>query len=63
MRRHAYDTPGTIWLEEYLACLFIRTINQERYGPLKNKLANDWAFGEDSYPKTVAKAFCRKHVF
>ena len=43
--------------EEYLACLFIRTINQERYGPLKTKLANNWAFGEDSYPKTVAKAF------
>ena len=43
--------------EEYLACLFIRTINQERYGPLKTKLAYDWAFGEDSYPKTVAKAF------
>ena len=43
--------------EEYLACLFIRTINQERYGPLKTKLANDWAFGEDSYPKTMAKAF------
>jgi len=43
--------------EEYLACLFTRTINQERYGPLKTKLTNDWAFREDSYPKTVAKAF------
>ena len=50
-RRRRWRAPAN------LACLFIRTINQERYGPLKTKLANDWAFGEDSYPKTVAKVF------
>ena len=31
-------------------------INQERYGALKKRLANEWALGKDSYPKTMGAA-------
>ena len=36
--------------------MFIRVINQKRYGALKKRLANKWALGKDSYPKTMGAA-------
>ena len=39
--------------EEFLAALFLSGANRERYGPLRNELANQFTFGNDLYPKTV----------
>lgn len=38
--------------DEFLACFMLSSANRERYGPLRNELANQFGFGNDLYPKT-----------
>ena len=38
--------------DEFLACLMLSGANRERFGPLRNELANQFGFGNDLYPKT-----------
>jgi hypothetical protein len=38
--------------DEFLACLMLSGANKERFGPLRNELANQFGFGNDLYPKT-----------
>ena len=39
--------------DEYLAALMLNGCNKERYHKLRVDLKNDFAFGDDRYPKTV----------
>ena len=39
--------------EEFLAALFLSGANRDRYGALRNELANQYTFGNDLYPKTM----------
>ena len=39
--------------EEFLAGLMLSGANRDRYNALKTKLANQYGFGNDLYPKTV----------
>ena len=39
--------------EEYLAALILSGANKDRYGTLRNELANQYTFGSDLYPKTT----------
>ena len=38
--------------EEFLAALVLSGANRDRYGALRNELANQYTFGNDLYPKT-----------
>ena len=37
--------------EEFLAALLLSGANRDRYGALRNELANQYTFGNDLYPK------------
>ena len=39
--------------EEFLAGLMLSGANRDRYNPLRTELANQYAFSNDLYPKTV----------
>ena len=39
--------------DEFLAALMLSGANRERYGALRNELANQYGFGNDLYPKSV----------
>jgi hypothetical protein len=39
--------------EEFLAALVLSGANRDRYGALRNELANQYTFGNDLYPKTT----------
>jgi hypothetical protein len=39
--------------EEFLAALLLSGANRDRYGALRNELANQYTFGNDLYPKTT----------
>lgn len=39
--------------EEFLAALLLSGANRDRYGALRNELANQYTFGSDLYPKTT----------
>ena len=41
---------------EYLACLFLLLSDDERFGPLKNELDNNFLMGEQEYPCDVLRA-------
>ena len=38
---------------EYLACLFLLLVDNNRYGPLKSQLDNTFLMGEQEYPCDV----------
>ena len=42
--------------DQYLAALFIKMSDKDRYGVLKDKLNNDFVLGDDKTPKTVVDA-------
>jgi hypothetical protein len=39
--------------KEFLTALFLSDTNRDRYGALRNELANQYTFGNDLYPKTT----------
>jgi hypothetical protein len=39
--------------DEFLAALMLSGANRDRYGALRNELANQFGFGNDLYPKTI----------
>ena len=41
---------------EYLACLFLLLADDERYGPLKTQLDNNFLMGKQEYPSDVLAA-------
>ena len=41
---------------EYLACLFVRLTDQDRYNVLKKEIINDCLRNREGYPKTVKEA-------
>ena len=45
-----------ICCDQYLAALFIKMSDKDRYGVLKDKLNNDFVLGDDKAPKTVVDA-------
>lgn len=42
--------------EEYLAALFLRLANENKFGAIKKKLDNMHLFGQNAYPKTLEEA-------
>ena len=47
---------ATMEREEYLACLFIKHADQQRYRELKKLFVNNGLKGDSSYPKTLEAA-------
>ena len=41
---------------EYLACLFLLLVDDERYSPLKTQLDNNFLMGKQEYPSNVLAA-------
>ena len=41
---------------EYFACLFLLLVDDERYGPLKTQLDNNFLMGKQEYPSNVLSA-------
>jgi hypothetical protein len=39
--------------DDFLAALMLSGANRDRYGALRNELANQYGFGNDLYPKTI----------
>ena len=39
--------------DEFLAALMLSGANRDRYGALRNELANQYGFGNDLYPKSI----------